>query len=499
MVLSPQKLKLLLWLVLMLPVRYADAQRNEYINKISNILNSLKDDTALIHSSWGFCLINDASGKTVLERDSKKSLQPASTMKVLTTGAALSILGSDFTFNTRLGYTGKLSGLGILNGDIYIKGGGDPTLGFNRIPGVKDENALLKSWLAAATRAGLRSLHGRVIADATYFEKAMQPNAWAWDDIANYFGAGPCGLSFHENQYTLFLKQGKKAGDSTKALYTNPRLLGLEAFQNEIVAGPPGSGDNGYIYGGPYTFRRDLRGTIPPGDSIFGIKGSLPDPALQLAYMFQNIMPYDVNWGGAKLATTYSLKEMNTLPDTSHIHSLLVEKSPPLKTILLYTNTLSINLYAETLLKQIGKTKNGIGSTEAGLSALKAFWKSKGLDLGGMFVLDGSGLSRYDAVTAEQLASAMHIMRREAVFPDFYASLPVAGHTGSLSGIGKGTPAEGNIHAKSGYMSRVRSYAGYVRNKSGQDMSFCFMINNYSESAYSVKMKIEKLLVALAE
>ena len=490
-----QAVKYIFFFLVVFAIR-SQAQSKEYIARINSIINTFQDDTALQHASWGFCLVSDKNGKVVDESESKKSLQPASTTKILTTGAALSILGGDYTFKTRLEYKGIISKGGELNGDIYIKGGGDPTLGFGRIPGVKNETQLMDAFERAIRKAGITKINGRIIADATCYEKSMQPNAWAWDDIANYYGAGPCGLTIRENQYNLYLHQGKNPGDSTKFVSTYPAIPGFRCY-NDILSGPRGSGDNGYIYGSAYTYLRYLRGTIPPGDSIFCIKGSLPDPALQCAQM---LAARFLSGGKIPDATTlYLLQEQNIFPDTSAKKLLITISSPPLREIVLFTNTLSINLYAETLLKEIGRKVSGKGSTEEGLRALKGFWQKKGLDLGGMFLLDGSGLSRYDAITAEQFANAMHFMKSESAFRDFYASLPVAGLSGSLFNIGKGSSAEGNIHAKSGYMTRVRSYAGYVRNKDGEDYSFAFIINNYSESAWSVKMKIEKLLVALSE
>ena len=472
------------------------AQSISYIEKINSILNTFKGDTALQHAGWGFCLISDKSGETVASLDEKRSLQPASTTKILTTGAALSILGGDYTFKTRLAYKGTISKQGVLNGDVYIIGGGDPTLGFNRIPGVKDENQVTDAFEIALRKAGIKKIQGRIIADASHYEKAMQPNAWAWDDIANYYGAGPSGLNFRENQYNLYLKQGKNPGDSTKFSHTYPSIPDFVCY-DDILSGPRGCPDNGYIYGAPYTCLRYLRGTIPPGDTLFCIKGSLPDPALLCAQMLAARFGKDA---AAPLATTYYLlDEKKQTPDTSARKLVLTLASPPLRQIVMFTNLLSINLYAESLLKEIGKKVNGKGSTEEGLRVLKKFWQDRGVNLGGLFLLDGSGLSRYDAITAEQFATAMHQMRNDKAYKDFYASLPVAGVSGSLFNIGKGTPAQENMRAKSGYMTRVMSYAGYVRSKEGQDFSFSFIINNYSESAYSVKMKIEKLLVALSE
>ncbi len=473
-----------------------NAQSEAYLKNINAVLQSFEGDTALQHASWGFCLISDKDGKIISSNNEKRSLQPASTTKVLTTSAALSILGSDYTFKTRLAYKGKITKQGVLLGDVYVIGGGDPSIGFNRIKGVKNDKELIDAFEYVLRKAGINTIQGSIIADATYFERAMQPNAWAWDDIANYYGAGPSGLNFRENQYNLYLKQSKTPGEPCAYVCTYPLIPGLQCY-SEIVSGAKGSGDEGYIYGASYSNLRYLRGKIPPGDTLFCIKGSLPDPALICAQLLAGRM---TNGKVTPKATTvYLLQEQNNMPDTNSRTILLSIASPPLKELVKYTNIYSINLYAETLLKEIGKKVNGKGSTEEGLRVLKQFWLNKGIDLSGLFLLDGSGLSRYDAITAEQFAQAIHAMRSEKAFADFYLSLSVAGQFGALSSIGKGTVADGNIHAKSGYMTRVRSYAGYVRNKEGKEFSFAFIINNYSESAYSVKMKIEKLLIALAE
>ena len=175
--------------------------------------------------------------------------------------------------------------------------------------------------------------------------------------------------------------------------------------------------------------------------------------------------------------------------------------SPTLEKIVFYTNTKSNNHYAESLLKTIGAAKSGKqGSTDNGIKAVETYWRERGVDISGLHMSDGSGLSRANTITTKIQATVLSkIYRDSLIYPAFNASLPVAGKNGSMTNLCKGTFAENNMRAKTGYINRARGYCGYVKTKSGKELAFSVLFNNYDCSAKEAKLKIEKLLVALVE
>jgi D-alanyl-D-alanine carboxypeptidase/D-alanyl-D-alanine-endopeptidase (penicillin-binding protein 4) len=162
------------------------------------------------------------------------------------------------------------------------------------------------------------------------------------------------------------------------------------------------------------------------------------------------------------------------------------------------TNLHSNNLFAEHLSKQIGLARYHSGHSESGCKAVLEFWKSKGIDTEGMFLYDGCGVSRYDGITSRQLAEMLYYMTTSPSFSTFYNSLPLAGVSGTLAKYMKGTKAEGNLRAKTGSISRVKSYAGYVRTVSGKRFIFSILVNNFTCSGPEMVKKLEKIMVDMA-
>lgn len=462
--------------------------------RLNQEIEKLGKDNDLEHAVWGVNVLDAKTGKVITGYNDHISLTPASTLKVVTTAAALGILGEDFRYETKLEHDGVFDTVtGILKGNIYIKGGGDPSLGSALFRNRKD-SLITDIWAALLHIKGIRQVEGRVIADASVFEDEMIPSTWIWGDIGNYFGAGASGLTFMDNKYTLFYKSGK-AGDTTSITKVWPEVPGL-TVTNYVRAG--GSSDNAFIYGAPYVFSRYVTGTIPPGRTNYEVDGAVPDPPLLCAQMLEDALKRAGIAITANASTVRILKlegrYVKVKRTTLHTHY-----SPPLEKIVYYTNLKSNNLFAEHLLKTIAWKKTGFGNDSEGRKAVVNYWASKGVDVKGLFMSDGSGLSRANAITAAQLSNILRIARNETYFPAFYNSLPVAGRSGSLGSLCVGTCAENNLRAKSGYINRARGYTGYVKNKKGDEVIFSMIANNYDCSPTEMKKKMERIMVLIAE
>lgn len=460
-------------------------------------LDKMIANPGLQNGQLGFALYDVESGALLEKERINETMLPASTLKTVTSAAAFGILGEDFKFKTTLEHDGEIVD-GVLKGNIYIHGGGDPTLGSDRFKWGTDMPSILSAWVKKIREKGITKIEGAVIGDASIFEDALLPVTWVWSDIGNYYGAGANGLSFNENTYEVYFQPGPNVGDVAEFLRTEPAMPDVQ-FVNEMRTGSRGSGDNGYVYGAPYTFLRFLRGTVPAGGE-FSIKGSIPDPALFAAQSLQAALKNEsILVQGA--ATTQRSLVLEGKASNTERKVLYTHQSPPLKDIIYWLNKKSLNLFAEHLLKMVGYHKYKDGSTDAGVRAIESYWSSQGIDIKGMHLNDGSGLSRYNGITPGQLAGMLRVNTKAPWFESFWNSLPIAGDhddPGTLRSMCKGTAAEGNVRAKSGYISRVRTYAGYVKTKSGKQLCFAMMANNYTCTNAQIKSLLEGLMVAMA-
>lgn len=463
-------------------------------SKLQNAIQTLVNDPSLAHASLSVSVIDIESGQLLASHEAHRSLVPASSMKVVTTATALGILGADYRFKTELQFDGTIND-GILNGNLYLKGYGDPTLGSTQMEGAAPLDEVMLEFKNSIQKAGIRQITGSVVADASYFEiKSIVPS-WQWNDIGNYYGAGPLGLNIHENLYYLRFQQTSRLGATPKVAEISPNIPQLR-IENELASAGRGTGDNAYIYGAPFTYVRHVRGTIPIGSRIFSIKGSMPDaPLFAAETLTQTLKNNGINIQHTA-TTQVRLDQQNVLKRPRQ--TIFTKRSPILQAIVKRTNMKSVNFYAETLLKTIGAKQKNKGTRVAGIEVVEEFWKNKGLDINGFFIEDGSGLSARNAVTSYQLAKIMQLAAKDVrIYEALFDSLPVGGVSGSLKRMFRGTAAVGKIRAKSGTLKRVRSFTGYATTSSGQQVAFSIIVNNFRGSGGAMRKKLERLMLAM--
>jgi len=464
------------------------------LNSIEKAFRTFKSDYALKNASISFQVVRLKDKKVIAEYNPNQSMVSASTMKVVTTATALEILGSYKKFETQLLYSGHIDSNCVLHGDIIIKGGGDPTLGSKYF--YKNQSALMHNWADDIAKLGIHKIEGRIIADASYFSDEYVPSTWSWGDMGNYYGTGVSGLNIYDNTLKFNFSSGPKNGDSTVIECIEPYCPGL-TIDNRVKAGKTKK-DLAYIYGGPFDQYRLIKGTIPMGVSDFIVKGSMHDPAYVAAFELESIL-WKMDIPVSKTATTNRNLEMFENEKISSELKLISKiESPSLSKIVYWTNLISNNLFAETLLRQIGKKKYKDGSVFSSTLAVQKFWKSKDVVLNGFYMNDGSGLSRSNAISARNLVQILEYMKTKSKYKDsFYSSLPIAGKTGTLKSYGRKTAIQGNLRAKSGTMTRVKSFAGYVKDKSGENLAFAIIVNNHTCTTYQIGKKLEKLMISL--
>lgn len=418
--------------------------------------------------------------------DAQRALPTASIMKLLTTAAALHQRGEDFRYHTTVGYTGSIVN-GVLDGDVVVVGAGDPTLGSSYFEDSWQVAQVADSLCRVLKDLGIEAITGGIILETHASPGQHVPGGWPWSDLGNYYGAGHFAININDNEYKIYFKQNAKPGQETEILRVVPEVS--LKIKNEVLTGPPGSGDQAYVYAAPYSEQATIRGTIPPGNGSFSIRGSLTNPPLAL---------------GDELHK--ALEESGVLPGRSPmvnanpsktVTPLFVISSPRLLDIAQITNYHSVNLYAEALLKLLCKDSDKSASQfGCGLKTLRKLWVSQEVEGDQLFFRDGSGLSPRNTASAMAFTTALEsIYQDKAWYDAFLTTLPVMGQEGTLRYMLRGYTGAGKIHAKSGYIGRQRSYAGYMMTESGRHLAFCVMLDNYGCSSTKMRQRIERFLL----
>ena len=427
-------------------------------------------------------LVKDLKTNEILYQYRPTSLStPASTMKVVTTATILELFGPDYRFETRLEIDGTISKDSLLNGNLHIIGGGDPTLGSEKL----GEKNFLPKWVDAIKKAGINKISGRIMSDETIFEDQVVNPKWTWEDIGNYYAPGIHGISYMDNTYRMLFRSGA-IGTTPEILRVEPEIPGLEVDNH--LKSTTTDRDKAYFYGAPYSLDRSVYGEIPANKAEFTVKGDIPNPALLLArHLHSRLTESGVKIGSFPIVHPVS-------GNTRVIYRYL---SPALKDIITETNVKSNNHFAEYLFKYISTKNNPVGSTNESVSLIRNYWKTQGLPVEQLCQYDGCGLSPCDAVSASFFVDILGYMRTKSRYcEDFYKSLPVTGGRGTLSTMLLNTPLEGKVHAKSGTIENVKCYAGYIELKE-RTLVFALMVNHSNGSSHEVVKEMEKFLLEI--
>ncbi|NJL14643.1 MAG: D-alanyl-D-alanine carboxypeptidase/D-alanyl-D-alanine-endopeptidase [Microscillaceae bacterium] len=464
------------------------------LEKLRQALQTLEGEAAFRAGLLSFSLAKVETGEELLALNAQKMLNTASVMKALTTASALALLGKSYQFATHLEYDGQIEA-GVLKGNLYIKGQGDPILGSSLRPD-QDLARILAVWSEKIRQAGIRRIEGHLIADESAFAPGLSPAAWLWGDMGNYFGAPAGAINVLDNTYKLYFRPGA-LGQPAQIVKTEPQIPEIYFF-NEVKTAGPDTGDQASISGAPYDPVRYVSGTVPMG-GIFTIKGAIPDPAYWLVHRLASLLEgQGISCTAGPATTTRLTREGKQWPDTRRIR-IHTHLSPPLSAIVGLTNAYSINLYAEALLKALPGEKKSPLSTITGLQALQEYWAGKGIDLRNFRPQDGSGLAPTYGLTTSLLTQILHKIRQEAYFEEFYASLPIAGVSGTMLSVASDSRAKNNLRAKSGAMTGVLAYAGYFKTSNGELMAFALAANRYQGEYPPVKKLLSDFMGQMVE
>lgn len=423
---------------------------------------------------------NMSTGEVIDSYRADKVVPPASVMKLLTTGCALEILGPGYRFPTIIEYSGTIE-KGVLQGDLYIRGGCDPSLGW------KGNTAFLDKWVRAVKAAGISRIEGSVVADMTMLDSEAQNPGWLCEDAGNYYAPGIFALNYYGNTMNIVLKSGEP-GSIASVVKTEPVVEDVY-FINHVRCDKINH-DGAFVSGLPYSRERYLTGVVPSNLGTFGVKGDLPNPGLLLARHLTNRL----REAGVpvKRDATY-IADYNPL--TPARTELYTHYSAPLSEIIQETNVNSNNLYAEALFRYLGTRYTLPGSIHNSQDLLRDFWRRRGVTIQNAIIKDGCGLAPQDAVSAKTFVQLLTIMARSKNKEAWFASLPVSGQTGTLKTLCPKTALEGRIHAKSGTIAGTKNFAGYIDMPNGDTWVFAILINSAPGKAKNIQTVIQQYLL----
>lgn len=423
-------------------------------------------DPQMRYGLLGWLVIDADTGDTLVSWNPNTGLPPASCLKIITSATAFELLGPSFRFATAFLTDGEVSS-GMLNGNLFIEGAGDPALGSQRFISTQPAQQVTQ-WMSLLQASGIQRIRGQILPWNHHWSGIPTPGGYTWNDIGNYYGAGSDYLNWRENQYDLILRSGARIGDRVEVVTAQPFPVGV-TFQVHTTAAEKGTGDRANIYLAPRSKLAYVDGTIPRGESNFIISGSLPDPPLQLSQ---------------ELTRTFRAQGLpvdeQLLPDSIRIdlQPLMYHYSPAFDSLNYWFMKKSVNLYGEAFVRAIAKQQGGSGSLDEGLDKVRAFWKERGIAPGALRMQDGSGLSPQNRVTAGALVKVLQYASKQWWFKDYLQAFPLYN----------------NMTLKSGTIGGVKSFAGYHTTTEGKNVILAILVNNFEGSAGSIVTKMFTLL-----
>lgn len=455
-------------------------------------VDSMVSHPSFRNAHWGVLIVDPTTGDTLYSRNAGKLFMPASNQKLLTGATALQQLGANYRFRTDFASNGQLIN-GSLRGDLIVIGRGDPT-----VSDAAFGNAMLPLRAAAESlwTHGVREVAGALVRGGDAFPDSTLGYGWAWDDLDYGYSAGVDELLFNEGIARVTVYGAKTVGGQA-TVRTAPARTVPTVGRVRVVTG--GMMDPEARRSNRVTWETDVRGLQP----LLNLSGFVKhDDSASVTVAIRNPARAWLDAFAEALRDRGIVVRGNVISepiaDTAGSRPLFTMWSPPLSTVLALFEKPSQNQIGEVLIRTLGLEKTGVGSPDSGRRVIERQLAAWGADTAGHAVRDGSGLSRYDYVTPETIVRVLDAMRRGPDFATFYNALPIAGVDGTIGSRMKGTPAAGNVHAKTGTLDKARSLSGYVTTADSRVLLFSFLCNNFTVPNRAVEQVQDSILASLA-
>jgi D-alanyl-D-alanine carboxypeptidase/D-alanyl-D-alanine-endopeptidase (penicillin-binding protein 4) len=435
-------------------------------------------------AAWGIVVHSLDRNERIFDLNPRTLLVPASTAKLVSLASAVDAVGWDYRYETVLRASAPIVD-GTIDGDLLIVGSGDPSIGGRA-------GQPVSVWVDALKAQGLRRIDGRVIGDDDAVEEPRPQLAWAWDDLGYTTGVLFGALNLAENRMEITVNPGQALDD--QPTFSMEPAAWSRPLRNRTVTGPAQS---------PLLLWPEQR----PGEPFLTIAGSIPidapparlqisvgNPTAWFASVFRAAL---MNGGIDVTGEAYDVDDLAQRPEWTRTSVLYTHRSATLAEIAQPMLKNSINLYGEALLR-LNAAQSGPATNDAALERLQARMTAWGIPSDAWQIIDGSGLSRRNAIAPEALIAILQRMYDPAGASPWMTALPVAGRDGSLAGRMAATPAEGNVRAKTGTMSNIRALAGYVRTRDGENFAFAILADSFEGSGAAATDAIDLIAIRLA-
>jgi D-alanyl-D-alanine carboxypeptidase/D-alanyl-D-alanine-endopeptidase (penicillin-binding protein 4) len=470
-------------------------------DQLATRINAAIDQSEFTSANWGVSVIELSKGTELYQRDADKLFIPASNMKIYTTGVALDLLGADFRWRTSVYATAQPDARGTIRGDVVLYGRGAPDL----VSRSQDANTSSLARLADELyQRGIRRVEGNVIGDESYFRGDTLGDGWQWTDMQWYFGAEASALSVNENQIDINLVPASKRGDSPLARTSDSQ--NYVTVENRMIEGKPGVRTTVGLHRGLSDNNIEVWGEFAPGSKGFGARLSVFNPALWASKIFlDELSKRGIAISGQAHARD-SRHPQSQRFDPAQAVELAAVSSEPLSKIARKTNKESNNLYAELILRTLGRERGELlgeqpergrerGDDEMGLQVIRLWLNRAGIPTERIALHDGSGLSRLDLVTPNSTVRLLESLSKTASATTFRETLPIAGRDGTLGGRLKALTDR--VSAKTGSLTYTNSLSGYVTSANGQSLAFSILCNDHTGQGNATQL-IDQIVTVLA-
>jgi D-alanyl-D-alanine carboxypeptidase/D-alanyl-D-alanine-endopeptidase (penicillin-binding protein 4) len=432
------------------------------------------------HARWGVFIASTKDGRVLGSRDGDKLFTPASNMKIFTTAVALDVVGPEYRWRTSV-YSGRqMDANGVLEGDLTLYGRGAPDFGSKAKGG-------LPALVEQLYERGLRRVRGSVIGDESYFRAETHAVGWQWNDLQWYYGAAPSALTIDENSVEVTIAPARKGG-SAASVVLNPDDKYVRLTNNTTTTGERDAITSVGIQRGLSNNDLKVWGEFPASGRSFSAFLSVHDPALHAATTFKRLLTArGIQVEGDARSRDFRVAEAERFDPQTAVE-LANTESAPLSEIVRETNKESNNLFAELLLRTLGKERGATvpdpdprrnatrGDDAAGAAVVKKWLSDHGVVVRNLAIHDGSGLSRLDLITPESAVRLLIAIAKSPSAASFRNSLPIAGRDGTLRG--RLMPIAGKVSAKTGYLTYTHALSGYVTTADGEELAFSIICND---------------------
>ncbi len=460
--------------------------------RLSYDLAMMFDDSNFVNAHWGVLIRSLKTGETIYSRNEKKMFMPASNMKLFTSSAATMALTPEYRYTTRLVTAGEIRD-STLHGDLIVIGSGDPT-----ISGRFDSGKVtitFEQWADSLKLLGIKRVNGRVIGDDNCFDDEYYGTGWSADYETDYYAAQISGLSFNDNCVDVRLAPSAAVSDIC-SLSVVPKTNYVTFINATVTAAESDSVNEIWFERKRGTNTVIIRGSISQGKRPWVESVAIDNPtAFTVTVLKEVLEERGISVNGPAI-------DGDELPDTLRYEGarqLASFTSKPYSEIMKVINKPSQNFYTEQVFRTMGKENRGVGTMRYGRSVAYPILAQWGVDTVRLRYADGSGLSRLNLITPHDIVSILTGMSREQYFLPFYESLPIAGVDGSIRNRMKGTKAEGNVHAKTGFIGYVRALSGYATSSDGEMFVFSMVANHYTVPTSWAEKIQNDVCVKLAE